>query len=461
MPRSTLTLLALALLAMACDPPAKKDAPTQTNGTTAAPAAGSTGATAAQATAAGVPTSLSAPSGPAQDTDAGKELAALLERKKWLEERIAAEGHKAWRDDQELAQNAMKRASLLGDWSLYTEAEEALEGSFAKAAKKGGPHEVRASLELTLHRLEPAEASARAILGGVIVQAESRSRAEQILGSVALQRGDLTAAREHFNTAHQVAPSSGTLLLLSDLVFKTGQADKARALIDEALTKTSARNPFEQATVLLRRGIIELETNHIDEARAYFEKANAAYSGWYLIEEHLAEVTALQGKNDEARAMYADIVRRTQRGEFMSALADVLEEAGEADEAKAWRDLAARAFARDMKAYPQAAWGHALDFFLEHDTPERALEIASENARARPWCEAKLGLAEALALSEKLDEAQALVDGCLASDWETPGLRVTAAHVYKAKGDLETARAHAARAEELAKGSAAELGLSE
>ncbi len=457
--RSTWLLPALAVLATACDPASEPSA-TKTNGTTSAPAATSN-AGAAGATVAGVPAELSLPAGPAQDTQAGQDLAGLLERKKWLEQRIAAKDHKAWRDNQELAQNAMKRASLLGDWSLYTEAEEALEGGFAKAAKKGGPHEVRASLELTLHRLEPAEASAKALLGGVIIQAETRSRAEQILGSVALQRGDITAARKHFNAAHQASPSSGTLLLLSDVVFKMGQTHKARTLVDEALTKTSARKPYEHASVLLRRGIIELETNNIDKAREYFEKANETYTGWYLIEEHLAEVTALQGKRDEARAMYTDIVRRTQRGEFMSALADVVEEEGKADEAKAWRALAAKAFARDMKAYPQAAWGHALDFFLEHDPPARAVEIARENAKARPWCEAKLGLAEALMLEKKVDEAKALVDGCLSSDWETPGLRVTAAHVYKAKGDLEAARTHAKRADELAKGSADELGLLE
>ena len=51
-----------------------------------------------------------------------------------------------------------------------------------------------------------------------------------------------------------------------------------------------------------------------------------------------------------------------------------------------------------LAAQPEAAGGHALDFFLEHGPPDRALVLAEANAALRPNAEAMAQLAGVLLL---------------------------------------------------------------
>src|SRR6185436_19398889 len=142
--------------------------------------------------------------------------------------------------------------------------------------------------------------------------------------------------------------------------------------------------------------------------------------GWWLVDEHVAEVTQLRGDARAAKALYASVVERTQAPEFMDALAALELVEGHAERAKDLTQRARSIYEKRLSDYPEAAAGHALDHFLKDaGDRQRALSLAQENFRTRPYGEAAIALAKAWMLSGKPERAAPLVEAQLASGWDT------------------------------------------
>jgi predicted Zn-dependent protease len=177
------------------------------------------------------------------------------------------------------------------------------------------------------------------------------------------------------------------------------------------------------AWVELQRGILDLERNEPGAALAHYRHAERAYSGYPLIEEHLAEALALIGHNDEAAARYRGLAARTRNPEIVGALARLVAPsdpvAAAALDAEAWELFEAR-----RALYPKAALGHFVEHLLVRGgTPGPDLiRLAEENYRLRPNPDAKLLLARACLEAGEAARAQALVDEILATPWRPPEL---------------------------------------
>jgi hypothetical protein len=91
-----------------------------------------------------------------------------------------------------------------------------------------------------------------------------------------------------------------------------------------------------------------------------YEAGNRLFPGWWLMEEHMAEILALQGKNAEAERWYRDLVERTGNPMLMNALAKVLLEQGKEAEAETWHDRAHSVQEDRARRFPEAASDHAL-----------------------------------------------------------------------------------------------------
>ena len=87
------------------------------------------------------------------------------------------------------------------------------------------------------------------------------------------------------------APPDRQSAKLAQHIEKLLRNGEARKLLDKAVEGTRKGDKFLHAWTLLHRGILELDTGHHQDAKTYFERANQTFSGWSLIEEHLAEVT--------------------------------------------------------------------------------------------------------------------------------------------------------------------------
>ncbi len=139
--------------------------------------------------------------------------------------------------------------------------------------------------------------------------------------------------------------------------------------------------------------------------------------------------------------MYRGIVARVPAGEFMEALADTYEALGKADQAKAWRVKAGETYRADMAKYPQAVYGHGMDFFLAGDDVAEAVRTATANHELRPGFDAKTRLAQAYIRAGRHDDAKGLVDTCLKAGWKTSDLHATASVLATLQKDAARAKA--------------------
>lgn len=383
---------------------------------------------------------------PNEATDAGKILAQLDAKIAFNAKRIAK------RDDDWLSRKAiatayMQRARLTHDWKDWDEAQRHIDDAFKVAKKGSGPFITRANLNFSLHHFPEVEADLESASKKLLMQNAEQATVASRRAELALQRGDLERAEELMAKAYALHKDPAIRVQQGIFAFKMGELDEARQLIDEAIAGIDDKDTMTLGWATLQRGILELDSGHVQDANALFSKANTLFSGWYLIEEHLAETIALRGEHVEARAMYESIVARVPTGEFMEALADTCEALGDDACATAQRAQAKKTYLADMASHPQAAYGHGMDFFLQGEDGPKMIEIAQANYDLRPGYDAGTRLAQAHIRLGQFNKAQPLLDSALKAGWSTADLHATAATLYALQGDDAEAKAQRALAQ--------------
>ncbi|MEM9196018.1 MAG: hypothetical protein AAGF12_43030 [Myxococcota bacterium] len=219
--------------------------------------------------------------------------------------------------------------------------------------------------------------------------------------------------------------------------FKTPR-ERAEELYAEALDQPVG--PETIAWLELQRGLMDLERNSLAQALRHYRRADAEFPGWYLVEEHIAEILTLQEKYDEAMAIYTEVVERTGSPEFMVAIAGVHEAEGRPEEATRWLARAKEGYDARVENFPEAAVGHAYEFYLEHsDDVAQLVAMAERNHELRPGADSKLGLAQAYIRAGRADEAQTLVETARSTPYRTADLHAVAALLFEAAGDSRAA----------------------
>jgi tetratricopeptide (TPR) repeat protein len=404
------------------------------------------------ATTASAPIAPASASGVAPSAQTAYE--AHLEK---LDERIAGLDKRAgeraddWLHLDELARALLERAKLTGDFADYARAEEALAKAMDRAPKGGGPLLTRASLNYTLHRLDRVEPDLAAVEGFAVVSPDERQAVKSLRADVAFHSGRYDEAKRAYEEILAEHRSPAACAAMAQYLWKTGELDAAAKLLEEAEQAASRSAPMTRAWVALVRGLLELDRENLDAALVHYRRAEKALPGYWLIEEHIAEIFAEKGQHDAALAIYDDVIARTQNPELMDAAADLHADKGDEAKAAEWRKKARAGHDARLKQFPEAASGHALDHYLQHD-PKRALELAEQNHRTRPNGDAATKLAQAYLAVGRIPDARRLVEETLATPWRTAELHATAALVFTATGDAAAAETQQKKAGALAPG---------
>lgn len=323
---------------------------------------------------------------------------------------------------------------MTGSYDDYAKAEAALRRGFAAAGPGTGPHMSAAVLAFSMHRLPEIERNLDRIAayavppdGGDLVETVG------MRGDIAFYRGDYAEALEAYDAADRISPGAATFRR-AIYHSKTGRPDLAEDYFDRAERET--RHPTAQlrGNFELQRGILDLERGRWDEALAHFRKADRIFPGHWLIEEHIAEVTALKGDAETAEALYMDIVRRTGHLEFMDALAALAKGRGDMAAEAAWIRRADAAWRNRLGQFPEASYGHAIDHCVQKGDWTCALNLARRNHQARPYGEARIALAGALLRNGRASEAKMMIEDVLRSPWRSASLHVAAAEIYAVLG---------------------------
>lgn len=349
-----------------------------------------------------------------------------------------------------VAELYLTRARLSGSYDDYAKAEEMIVKGFEVGSKAAfGPWMVRARLNYTLHRLDRIDVDFEKVTRLPTQDGKELYARDLFAANLAFQRGQYAQAEALLVSLIDRLPSLPALSSLAHYRWKTGQFDEAEALYLRALESYDDEETEPEAWLHLQLGLMDLDRGRWDEALAHYRAGEALISGYWLIEEHIAEILTLQGKTEEAKAMYLAIIERTGNPEFMDAMAEIHQAAGQTAEADAWLAKANVKFEEQLRRFPEAAYGHALEHYLAHgDDPQKALEMARRNHALRPNADAQRLLAEALLAAGNEDEAKTMIEAALATPVRSADLHATAAAVYAATGD--TAKAEEQRAAALA-----------
>ena len=340
-----------------------------------------------------------------------------------------------WTVHGQLAGLHLRRARLAGGYDDYDAALEALDEAFALAPDGSGPHAVEARVLASLHRLPEAEGAVERASERVLLDDATRASLDLLDSELAWQGGAYDDALNGLADVHDRRPTFGSHARIGHQAWHTLDDATAEAAFDDAEEAIVGEAPVLRAWTHLQRGILDLDRGRLDEALDHYHDADAALPGWWLVQEHIAEIWVLTGHEERAEVLYVDIVERTGAPEFMDALAELALSRGEEAEAARWTAEARAAYDDQLARHPEAAAGHAVDHYLTFAAPSEALDLAEANVMARPNAEAHVKLAAAHLAAGDVPAAREALDRALDTPWRNSDLFDVQAAVEAAEAD--------------------------
>jgi tetratricopeptide (TPR) repeat protein len=304
---------------------------------------------------------------------------------------------------------------------------------------------LRATVAFKLHKLPEVRAALasspemRESLPGRVLQAD-----------LSLQEGRIEEARAGYERLIEEERSWDNLARLAYLAGKTGDPEGAEELYTESADELTSKEMRHYAWIELQRGLLDLSRGRYDEARNHYETADKAYSGYWLVAEHKAELLGAMGEFDEAAALYEGVVGTLPRPEYQQALGELLMFMGKAQRAQPWLGKALNGYMASVRSGDVHYYHHLADFYAD---------VCLDGAEAVRWARKDLSLrnnawtraAYAWALyrdgkvAEALEEiSQALAEG--AADAHT---YFRAAEICRASGLINERNAHLQKAAEI------------
>ncbi len=362
-----------------------------------------------------------------------KEL-ELLDKERAGIEKLSANAPDNRLHVERLAGTFMQRARLSGSYEDYAKAEAQIAQAF-ELTPAPSTFMLRSKLHYTLHRLPEARADFEEAKPKTPRTPGAVASLEAFEANLAMQAGDEKTARKHFEASLAAKRNHSNLASVAVFHWKTGEFEKAEEVFLDALKNYHGKPMEPRAWIHLNLGLLDLDRGRYDDALVHYREAESFLKGYWLIDEHIAEILTLQGKTEEAKTLYLDIIERTNSPEFMDAMAGISFEAGKEAEGKEWVAKARKRYEEQMAKYPEAAYGHALGHYLEFgDDPAYVLELAQKNYDLRPNLDAAVMLAQAHLKAEDPKSAAKALKAILKTNFKSAELYATAAEIQAKLG---------------------------
>lgn len=327
-----------------------------------------------------------------------------------------------------LAYLQYQRAALTGNLDTLGEADATLDHAIRHLGPSGDLYFLKANIHFKLHRLNDVEQDLQ--LGrDLLLSTPGRA----LKADFDFQKGRYHAAQEEYEALIEEERTWDALGRLAYLHFKMGDLEKADRLYDEAADELTAKEMRHYSWLELQRGVVDLSYGDYDKARQHYERSERAYSGHWMVDEHMAELLGAQGNYDEAEARYRSVVERVPRPDFQQALGELYISMGKSVEATKWLDRARTGFLESAALGEVHYYHHLADFYADVDEngPE-AVKWAGKDLDLRRNFSTLAALAWALYRAGQFLEAKELMDEALASGAKDARLFKTAGMIYQA-----------------------------
>jgi len=277
-----------------------------------------------------------------------------------------------------LAYLQYQRASLSGNLAELAVADSTLDHAIEHLGRDGDLYFLKANIHFKLHRLADVERDLEAS-ADLLQSAPGRA----LKADLDFQQGRYDTARSEYEALIEEERTWDTLSRLAYFNFKLGDFETADRLYDEAVDELTAKEMRHYAWVELQRGVVDLTQGNYEKTREHYQLAERAYSGHWMVEEHLAELLGAEGKNDEAEAMYQRVVARVPRPDFEQALGELYLSMGKTAEANDCLQKAESAFLESAQRGEVHYYHHLADLYAD---------VFENGAEAVKWAQKDLEL---------------------------------------------------------------------
>jgi tetratricopeptide (TPR) repeat protein len=331
-----------------------------------------------------------------------------------------------------------QRASIAGDFAGLGTVVRTIERTVPRLAHPGDLYLLKANAACKLHRLADAEAALLA-LPSLCQCSEGRL----ILADLAFQRGQYREAESGYHAALETAPSWSALARVAYFQAKMGDTDRADHLYREAEDELTAKEMRSYAWLEVQRGFLAFSHGCYSAARSHYDRAEAAYPGYWLVHEYLAELLGAEGRFEQALTILEGIASSNFRPDLQQAIGELLAISNQPDAAGKWYEKA-------LAGYLQSVRRGEVHFL--HHLADYCADVAKNGTEAVRWARADLqlrqnfstqaALAWALYRNGQFDEARAWIDRALASEAVEAHLYFRAAVIYAVSGNPRPERSH-------------------
>jgi tetratricopeptide (TPR) repeat protein len=332
-----------------------------------------------------------------------------------------------------LAYRLYHRACLTGMLSDFGAAEAAVDDVAGRAGHQEDLCLLKANLYFKFHRLPDVK---RALEQAPALR--HRPEGKVLLADIDFQEGRYQEAKAAYERALDEDHTWDNLARLAHFQFKMGRIREADDLYAQAEDELTAKEMRSYAWVELQRGLLHLSRGRYDETLAHYRRAEAGYSGYWLIDEHLAELLGAQGKYAEAATLYERVVAIAPKPELQQALGELYQLMEQPDRAEQWHSRALETYLRSVDEGGVHYWHHLVDFFADvrEDGPA-AVGWARKDLALRDNFATQAALAWALWRDDQFSLAAEWMDRSLASGVVDARLFQSAGQIYLSAGQVD------------------------
>ena len=324
-----------------------------------------------------------------------------------------------------------QKASISGDLAGLTAVEHAIDDAIPLLSNPADLYLLKAHAALKLHKLADVDSALRAVRS-VYDSDEGRL----IRADLDFQHGRYSAAEDGYVDVLGHERSWGALARLAPLRGKMGDAADADRLYEEAEDQLTAKEMRAYAWLEVQRGLLDFAHGRLREARSHYRRAEAAYPGYWLVEEHIAELLGAEGRYEEAAGIFEQVVSAIDRPELDQAIGELYELADQSGPAVYWKERALSAYLQSVQRGEVHYYHHLVDYYAD---------VAEDGAEAARWAYKDLQLRENFATQAALAWAHYRdgqfggavhwIERALASGVVDALLYFRASEIYGAAGD--------------------------
>jgi tetratricopeptide (TPR) repeat protein len=324
-----------------------------------------------------------------------------------------------------------QKASISGDLAALTAVIRTIDDAIKLLSNPGDLYLLKAHAAFKLHKLADVDAALRTV-PSVYESDEGRL----IRADLDFQHGRYQMAEKGYIEVLQRERSWGALARLAHLWGKMGDVTGADALYEEAEDQLTAKEMRSYAWLEVQRGFLHFARGRHDAAELHYRRADAAYPGYWLVEEHVAELLGAEGRYEEAAAIFERVVSTIARPDLEQAIGELCELAGRGEPAAYWKERALTAYLQSARRGEVHFYHHLVDYYTDvvEDGAE-AVKWAHKDVRLRENFATQAALAWSLYRDGQFGDAVRWIDRALASGVLDARLYFWAGEIYRAAGN--------------------------